>query len=82
MKRKIHSFVYLTNLFRGGMTRAARIIGTSQHEIRKQTEYNLEEKEQKERLLSPRWAERERDGTEGDGRGSRRDPQTMARPDA
>lgn len=30
------------------MTRAARIIGTSQHEIQKQTEYDLEEKKQKE----------------------------------
>ena len=30
------------------MTRAARIIGTSQHKIQKQTEYGLEEKKQKE----------------------------------
>ena len=43
LKHKIHSFVYLTNLCRGGMTRAARIISTLKHEIQKQTEYDLEE---------------------------------------
>lgn len=43
------------------MTRTARIVGTSQHEIQKQTESGLEEKKQKEGLLSPRWGrERER----------------------
>ena len=63
------------------MTRTARIVGTSRHEIQKQTEYGLEEKKQKEGLLSPRW------GRERERWFKRRckkvaDPQTTARPDA